>query len=56
MVEANNAASEARFVAIGMQADTIKNLLKNAKKTQALIDVLDCAGIQECTKTKGSLF
>lgn len=56
MVEANNTAAEARFVAIGMQGDTVKNLLKNAKKTQALIDVLDCAGVQECNKQKGSLF
>ena len=54
MVEAN-AAAEARFVAIGMQADTIKNLLKNAKKTQALIEVLDAAEVQECPKQKGSL-
>ena len=54
MVE-SNAGAEARLVAIGMQADTIKNLLKNAKKTQALIDILDCAEIQECPKQKGSL-
>ena len=56
MVEADKTAAEARFLAIGMQADTVKNLLKNAKKTQALVEVLDCAGVQECTKQKGSLF
>ena len=54
MVEAGNNA-EARFAAIGMQPDTIKNRLKNKKKTESLIEVLDLGQVSECPKEKGAL-
>ena len=53
MVEASNA--EARFAAIGMQTDTIKNRLKNKKKTEQLIEVLDLGEVSECPKEKGAM-
>jgi len=53
MVEASNA--EARFTAIGMQPDTIKNMLKNKKATASLLEVLDLGGVTDCVKEKGAL-
>ena len=54
MVEATSDAA-ARFAAIGMQPETITNLLKNKGKTAALIEILDLCGVTECPKQKGSL-
>jgi len=53
MVDASTA--EARFSAIGMQPDTIKNLLKNKKATASLLEVLDLGEVTDCAKEKGAL-
>ena len=53
MVEASNA--EARFAAIGMQPDPIKNMLKNKKATASLLEALDLGEVTECAKEKGAL-
>ena len=54
MVEANEEAS-AKFTAIGIQAETIKNVLKNKKVTAALLEIISLSGVSECPKEQGSL-
>ena len=48
-------ASE-RLSAIGIEANTIQNILKNQKLCAKFMEVLDIAGVSSCNKEKGALF
>lgn len=43
------------FLAIGMDAKTVDNTLKNKKVTQRLKEVIDTAGVTSTDKIKGNL-
>ena len=49
MVEANDAAA-AKFAAIGIQGDTLANILKNKKVTASLMEVLALGEVTDCPK------
>ena len=48
-------ADEARLQAIGMNEGKIKNILKNKKNRDKIMEVLDLSGIKDCPKEKGAL-
>ena len=52
MVEASD---EARLSAIGINESKIKNILKQKKNRDKIIEVLDVSGVTECPKEKGAL-
>lgn len=56
MVEAQNAAMKERLLAIGIEAKTVDNILKNQKVVANFAEVLDLAQVKECPKEKGALF
>lgn len=45
-----------RLTAIGIEANTIQNILKNQKLCAKFMEVLDIAGVNSCNKEKGALF
>ena len=55
MVEAAQSEAGTKFAAIGLNADTVKNVLKNKKVTASLLEILGLAEVQECPKEKGAL-
>lgn len=48
-------SNEARLKAIGLDAATIKNILKGKNSLQNLLNTLDLVGVKECEKKTGSL-
>jgi len=53
MVDATNI--EQRLLAIGIEAGTVANILKNKTVTSKFIDVLNFSGLTTCPKEKGAL-
>ena len=53
MVDATNI--EQRLLAIGIEATTVANILKNKSVTTKFIEVLNFSGISTCPKEKGAL-
>ena len=44
-----------RLLAIGIEAKTVDNILKNAKVMEMFETVLNLSGLKECPKEKGAL-
>ena len=55
MVEASSKPIKDRLLAIGIEAKTVDNILKNDKVVANFQTILDLAGINECSKEKGIL-
>jgi hypothetical protein len=55
MVEAKTEVMKARLLAIGIEAKTVDNILKNDKVVANFETVLDLAGVKECSKETGNL-
>lgn len=53
MVDTTNI--EQRLLAIGIEAGTVANILKNKGVTSRFTEVLNLAGITSCPKEKGAL-
>jgi hypothetical protein len=53
MVDATNI--EQRLLAIGIEAGTVANILKNKSVTSRFAEVLNFSGLTSCPKEKGAL-
>ena len=47
--------TEERLIAIGIEAKTVANILKNKSVTDKFMEVINIAMINECPKEKGAL-
>jgi len=55
MVESKNTLIKERLLAIGIEAKTVDNIIKNDKVVANFEQVLDLAAVKECPKEKGNL-
>ena len=46
---------EERLLAIGKEAKTVANILKNKNVTEKFMEVLNIANLNDCPKEKGAL-